>query len=75
MSLSKSIDFEVKYSFRRNYKVIVPSHTNTIDNAPLRYISVYLETLEYNLQFSLPRIVMKILQIYDIIVAQLVPNA
>ena len=32
--LRKVINFEVKFSFRRNYRVIVPSPTDTVDNPP-----------------------------------------
>ena len=73
--LKKIINFEVKYSFQRNYRVIVPSPTDAIDNPPPRCIGVYLEALEYDLQFPLPKIVMEILQMYDITVVQLICNA
>ena len=36
---------------------------------------MYLEALEYSLQFLLPKIVLKILHMLDIVVSQLVPNA
>ena len=73
--LRKVINFEVKYSFRRNYRVIVPSPTDTIDNPPPGCVAVYLEALELGLRFPLPKIVMDILRTYEIAIAQLVPNA
>jgi len=54
---------------------IVPSHTNIVENPQSGCTSLYLKALEYGLWFLLPNIVMEILQIYDITVAQLVPNA
>ena len=73
--LRKIINFEVKFSFKRNYRVVVPSPTNIVDNPPLGCIAVYLEALEHGLRFPLPKVVMEILCTYDIAIAQLVPNA
>jgi len=73
--LQKVINFEVKYSFRRNDRVIVTSPTDTVDNPPPGCVAVYLEALELGLRFSLPKIVMDILHTYEIAIAQLVPNA
>jgi len=46
-----------------------------MNNSPLGCIAVYLEPLEYGFWSPLPKRVMEILQMYDITVAQLVPNA
>ena len=73
--MRKVINFEVKFSFRRNYRVIVPSPTDTVDNPPPGCVAVYLEALELGLRFPLPKIIMDILRTYDISIAQLVPNA
>ena len=68
------MNFEVKFSFRRNYRVIIPCPTDTVDKPPLGCVTVYLEALELGLRFSLPKIAMEILRTYDIAIAQLVPN-
>ena len=73
--LRKIINFEVKFSFRRNVRVIAPSSTDTVDKPPPGCVAVYLEALELGLYFSLPKIAMEILRTYDISIAQLVPNA
>jgi len=73
--LQKVINFEVKYSFRRNYRVIAPSPTDTVNNPPPGCVAVYLEALELGLRFPLPKIVMDILRTYEVAIAQLVPNA
>jgi len=57
----KVIDFKLKYFFRRNYRVLIPSEIKTVDNPPPGCIGVYLEALQYGLWFFLPKIVMKIL--------------
>ena len=75
MTIKKIIDFEMKYSFQYNYMVSVASHADTIDNPSPGCIGVNLEALEYDVQFPLPKIVIKILQMYDIAVVQLVRNA
>ena len=74
-SLRKIRNFEVKFSFRRNFPVIVPSSTGMVDKPPPGCMAVYLETLELGLRFPLPKIAMEILRTYDISIAQLVPNA
>jgi len=73
--LRKVINFELKFSFRRNYRVIVPNPTDTVDNPPPGCVAVYLEALELGLRFPLPKIVMDILRTYEIAIAQLVPYA
>jgi len=73
--LQKLVNFEVKFSFRRNHRVLIPSPTDTIDNPPPGCVAVYLEALELGLRFPLLRIVVDILRTYDIAIAQLVPNA
>ena len=73
--LQKIVNFEVKFSFRRNYRVIIPNPTNTIDRPPRGCVTVYLEALELGLLFPLPKVAMEILRTYDISIAQLVPNA
>ena len=60
--LKKVIDFELKCSLGRNYRVFTTSETDTIDNPLSRCIDVYLEALEYGLRFPLPKIMMEILQ-------------
>jgi len=72
--LQKITNFEVKFSFRRNFRVIVPSSTDTVDKPPPS-CAVYLEALELGLRFSLPKIAMEILRTYNISIAHLVPNA
>jgi len=73
--LKKIINFEVKFSFKRNYWVVIPSPTNTVDNPPPGCIAVYLEVLEHGLRFPLPKVIMEILHSYDISISQLVPNS
>jgi len=59
----------VKFSFKPNYRVVVLSPTDTVDNPFPGCIAVYLEASECGLQFVLPNIVIEILQTYDITVA------
>jgi len=73
--LKKIVDFEVKSSFKRNYRVGIPSPSDTIDNPLPICVVVYIEALEHGLQFSLPTVVMEIFRTYDLAIAQLVPNA
>ena len=73
--LGKIVNFEVKFSFRRNYRVLIPSPTDTVDKPPLGCVAVYLEALELELRFPLPKIIMEILCTYDVSIAQLIPNA
>jgi len=73
--LRKIVNFEVKFSFRRNYQVLVPSPTDTVDTPPPGCVAVYLEASELGLRFPLSKIVVDILCTYDVAIAQLVPNA
>jgi len=73
--VKKIINFEVKFSFKWNYRAVFPSPTDTVNNSPLGCITVYLEALEHGLRFPLPKVVMEILRTYDISIAQLVLNA
>ena len=41
--LRKVINFEVKFSFRRSYQLIVPSPTDTVDKPPPGCVAIYLE--------------------------------
>ena len=49
--LQKITNFEVKFSFRRNFRVIAPSPTDTVDKPLLGCMVVYLEALELGLRF------------------------
>jgi len=73
--LRKIINFEVKFSFRRNYRVIITSPTDTVDKPPPGCVAVYLEALELDLHFPLPKVTIEILRTYNISIAQIVPNA
>ena len=63
------INFKVKFSFRRNFRVIVPSSTDTVDKSSPGCVAVYLAALELGLRFPLPKITMEILRTYDISIA------
>ena len=73
--LKNIINFEVKFSFKRNYQAVIPSPTDNVDNPPPGCIAVYLEALEHGLQLPLLKVVIEILRTYDIAIAQLIPNA
>jgi len=72
--LKKFVDFEVEFSFEHNYGVVAPSRTDTLHNPSLGYIVVYLETLEYEFWFLLSKVVMEILQMYDITITHFIPS-
>jgi len=59
--LKKIVDFEVRLCFKWNYRVVIPSSTDTVDNSPSGCIAVYLEALKHGLRFSLLKVIMKIL--------------
>ena len=65
----------MKFSFRRNYRVLVPCPIDTVDKPAPGCVAVYLEVLELGLRFPLPKIIMEILRTYDVSIAQLVSNA
>jgi len=57
--LKKMVNFEVKFFFRRNYRVVIPSPTDTVDNPPPCCIAVCLEALEHGLRFPIPKVFME----------------
>ena len=54
--LKMIIDFQIKFSFKRNYWVVILSPTDTVNNPPPGCIAVYLEALEYGLRFPYPKL-------------------
>jgi len=72
--LKQIVDFEVRFSFKRNYQVVIPSPSNAIDDLA-GCVTIYLKALEHGLRFSLPKVIMRILRTYNIAVTQLVLNA
>ena len=58
--LKKIVNFEVNFSFKWNYRVVIPSPSDTADNPPLGCVVVYLEALELDLQFPLPKVCQKV---------------
>ena len=57
--LRKIVNFEVKFSFRQNYRVIIPNPTDTVDNPPPGCVAVYLEALQLGLRFPPPKLAME----------------
>ena len=43
------LDFKVKFSFKHNYKMVIPSTADTIDNLHPGCVAVYPQALEYGL--------------------------
>jgi len=70
----KEVDFKVRFLYKRNYQVIVPSPFNNVDNPPLSCVTVYLEALKHTLRFQLPKVIMEILRTYNITITQLISN-
>jgi len=57
-TLKKIINYEVKFSFKQNYQVVIPSPSNKVNNPP-GCVPVYLEALEHGLRLHFLKLLWK----------------